>query len=209
MIKLHKALYGLVQSPMLWAKTLRAFLEEIGFKAIGYEGSIFRLVKGDQQIILVIYVDDIQMVYHRDHQCLADEVKKLFNERFTITDAGSMTWHLGVHYVRDRENRTTFLSQKQYVETVLERFGYLNLNPVKTPAESDLKMCKAPDNELLTDADAGTFREQLSCLQYLAQMTRPDLSYIVSQLSRYMQSPGEKHADALKRVFRYLNSTSD
>lgn len=181
--KLHRALYGLVQSPMLWAKTLRAFLEEIGFKVIGYEGSIYRLERDGQRIIIVTYVDDLQMLYHKDHEGLADEIIKTFNDKFKITDEGDLTWHLGIHYTRDRANRTTFLSQQKYVETILERFGYLDLNPVRTPAESDLKMFKAPDAELLSDAEASVYREQLGCLQYLASMTRPDLSYIVGQLA--------------------------
>mmetsp|Transcript_40744 Transcript_40744/g.83342 ORF Transcript_40744/g.83342 Transcript_40744/m.83342 type:complete len:410 (-) Transcript_40744:207-1436(-) len=207
--KLHSALYGLVQAPMLWAKTLRAFLEEIGFKVIGYEGSIYRLERDGQRIILVTYVDDIQMLYHKDHEELANSVIKTFNDKFEITDEGDLKLHLGVHYIRDQVNHTTFLSQQKYVETILERFRYLDLNPVRTPAESDLKMFKAPESELLSPDEAGLYREQLGCLQYLASMTRPDLSYIVGQLARYMQNPGTQHVVALKRVFRYVNGSRD
>eukprot|EP00961_Rhodomonas_salina_P007891 107230-Rhodomonas_salina.1 len=37
--KLNYALYGLIQVPMLWSKTLREFLLNLGFRAVGYEGS--------------------------------------------------------------------------------------------------------------------------------------------------------------------------
>lgn len=162
--KLHHALYRLVQAPMLWAKTLRAFLEEIGFKVIGYEGSIYRLERDGKHIILVTYVDNIQMLYHRDNEALANEVIKTFNDKFKITDEGDLTWHLGIHYTRDHINRTTFLSQEKYVETVLEQFGYSNLHPVCTPAETDLKLCKAPESELLSANETSLYSEQLGCI---------------------------------------------
>ena len=39
--------------------------------------------------------------------------------------------------------------------------------------------------------------------------TRPDLSYAVSILSRYMQEPRESHWNVAKRVLRYLQGTKD
>eukprot|EP00961_Rhodomonas_salina_P113689 1529211-Rhodomonas_salina.1 len=38
-------------------------------------------------------------------------------------------------------------------------------------------------------------------------MTRPDLSYTAGLLAKFMQKPGQKHAEALKRVFSYLSGT--
>eukprot|EP00961_Rhodomonas_salina_P208883 2818838-Rhodomonas_salina.1 len=40
-------------------------------------------------------------------------------------------------------------------------------------------------------------------------MTRLDISFAVSELSRFMQQPGVQHQQALKRVFRYLSGTRD
>lgn len=39
--------------------------------------------------------------------------------------------------------------------------------------------------------------------------SRPDLSYSMSMISRYMANPGEAHWQALKRVFKYLNGSAD
>ena len=42
---------------------------------------------------------------------------------------------------------------------------------------------------------------------YLASATRPDISFAVSKLSRFISNPGDDNWHALKRVMRYLNGT--
>ena len=40
-------------------------------------------------------------------------------------------------------------------------------------------------------------------------MTRPDLSYVVSKLSRYTNNPDPSHQTAVQRVVKYLANTKD
>jgi len=42
---------------------------------------------------------------------------------------------------------------------------------------------------------------------YLASAARPDISFAVSKLSRYMSNPGDDHWHALERVLSYLKGT--
>ena len=42
---------------------------------------------------------------------------------------------------------------------------------------------------------------------YLASATRPDISYAVSKLSRFVSNLGDDHWHALERVLRYLKGT--
>jgi hypothetical protein len=42
---------------------------------------------------------------------------------------------------------------------------------------------------------------------YLASATRPDISFVVSQFSRFVSNPGDDHWHALERVLRYLKGT--
>jgi hypothetical protein len=42
---------------------------------------------------------------------------------------------------------------------------------------------------------------------YLASATRPDISFVVSKLSRFMSNPGTDHWHSLERVMRYLHGT--
>ena len=42
---------------------------------------------------------------------------------------------------------------------------------------------------------------------YMLNSTRPDLSYSVGVLSRYLNSPNKQHVNAAKRILRYLKHT--
>ena len=42
---------------------------------------------------------------------------------------------------------------------------------------------------------------------YLASAMRPDISFVVSKLNRFISNPGDDHWRALERVLRYLKGT--
>eukprot|EP00961_Rhodomonas_salina_P271602 3669856-Rhodomonas_salina.1 len=113
------------------------------------------------QLIIVTYVDDLQLVYHKRDEKLAEDVISAFRERFDITDEGNFSWHLGIHYTRDCDKRLTTASQQLYLETVLERLGFENLKPRNTPMVAGQRLTKASDDELLRDEEVTEFREQL------------------------------------------------
>ncbi|GJY12055.1 hypothetical protein Tco_0381364 [Tanacetum coccineum] len=52
------------------------------------------------------------------------------------------------------------------------------------------------------------YRSLIGCLRYLLH-TRPDLSYSVRLLSRFMQEPREQHMKAIRQVLRYVKGTKD
>lgn len=86
------------------------------------------------EVILVTYVDDIQMIYYaKSSTALTTEVEAAFNTQFNITNDCNLTWHLGVHYISNCEAHITISSQHQYLKTVLEHFGYSGLKPHDTP----------------------------------------------------------------------------
>jgi hypothetical protein len=47
----------------------------------------------------------------------------------------------------------------------------------------------------------------VGCLSYLVNMTRPDLAFTYSQLSKFVQSPGPVHLAAAERALAYLRGT--
>jgi hypothetical protein len=48
----------------------------------------------------------------------------------------------------------------------------------------------------------------VGALLYLARQTRPDISYAVAVISRYMKAPGKEHWKAAMRIFCYLMKTT-
>ncbi len=54
-----------------------------------------------------------------------------------------------------------------------------------------------------------TFRRTLGQLAYLANGTRPDLSWAVSRLASEVSSPSRSGWERIKRLLRYLNGTKE
>ncbi|XP_070674730.1 secreted RxLR effector protein 161-like [Malus domestica] len=49
----------------------------------------------------------------------------------------------------------------------------------------------------------------IGALLYLAQCTRPDISFVVNLLARYSNAPTHRHWNDVKDIFRYLKGTTD
>ena len=47
----------------------------------------------------------------------------------------------------------------------------------------------------------------MGCISYLVNMTRPDLAFNFSQLSKFLQHPGDTHLAAAYRVLAYVRGT--
>ena len=53
------------------------------------------------------------------------------------------------------------------------------------------------------------FREAVGGLLYLATGTRPDIAYAISSISRFLENPKQIHWNALKRILKYVNGTTN
>ncbi|KAM0976935.1 hypothetical protein ACFX2C_019778 [Malus domestica] len=49
----------------------------------------------------------------------------------------------------------------------------------------------------------------IGALLYLAQYTRPDISFGVNLLTRYINEPTRRHCNGVKEIFCYLKGTMD
>ena len=91
------------------------------------------------------------------------------------------------------------------VEKMLSRFGYSDYKPVSTPYDGSLILRK---NKRIM-RDQLRYSQIIESLMYLASATRPDISFVVSKLSRFVSNPGDDHWKAFERVTRYLKDTID
>lgn len=90
-----------------------------------------------------------------------------------------------------------------YAKKLLTAAGMADCNEAKYPMEPKLSLTK---NEDEATVDATKFRSLIGSLRYLIH-TRPDLSYSVGVVSRYMESPRESHLKAVKHILRYVKGT--
>ena len=204
--KLNKSLYGLKQSARCWNQTLDSFLMKNGYRKSNADNCIYvKSIKNDDGfisfVILAVYVDDIIPISN-DIDMLNAE-KDLLCKRFEMTDQGEIHFVLGMTIKRDRENKTMFINQQKYLESVLDRFGMANCKPISTPIETVYH--KRTEEE--EGFDQNLYQQAMGCLTYISTATRPDISVAVSILSSYMSDPSKEHWSGVKRLLRYIKGT--
>jgi len=91
-----------------------------------------------------------------------------------MKDLGELHFILGLQVKRDRSARTLHLSQKQYTNTILDRFEMLDCKPAKTPLRSKAVMSLRKDGE--EKADQARYLSAVGSLMYAMFGTRPDLA---------------------------------
>ncbi|KAL0324815.1 UNVERIFIED_CONTAM: Retrovirus-related Pol polyprotein from transposon RE1, partial [Sesamum radiatum] len=79
----------------------------------------------------------------------------------------------------------------------------LKSKSISIPMELHAKMCAHEGQEL---EDATMYRKLVGSLIYLT-LTRPDISFAVGVMSRYLQNPKKYHLEAVRRILRYVKST--
>ena len=98
-----------------------------------------------------------------------------------------------------------FISQEGYARDILKRFGMEDSNPMNTPMEPKTKLSRNDEGVVI---DENLYRSLVGSLRYLT-CTRPDISYAVGVISRYMESPKSSHWKTAKRILRYVKGTTD
>ena len=81
------------------------------------------------------------------------------------------------------------LLQSHYVEKVLSRFGFSECKLAPTPYDPSKLLKK---NRRIS-RDQLRYSQIIGSLMYLANATRPDISFVVSKLSRFVSNPGDDH----------------
>ena len=99
-------------------------------------------------MFLLIYVDDMLLACKDKSQI--QEVKRVLKSEFDMINLGNTRRVLGMEIVRNREDHTLFLSQKDYLEKVLKRFSMENSKPVSIPFAGHfiLSMTQCPQSEV-------------------------------------------------------------
>jgi len=126
---------------------------------------------------------------------------------FKSREMGEPSYFLGMHIQRDPELGVLRLGQRQYVTDVLARFHLSDDNASLLPMSVGSKLQKG--GKLLDDEGKARYQELVGCLLYLATCTRPDISFAVARLARFVSAPTSTHWAARRAVLRYLQGTKD
>mmetsp|Transcript_26722 Transcript_26722/g.40195 ORF Transcript_26722/g.40195 Transcript_26722/m.40195 type:complete len:496 (+) Transcript_26722:168-1655(+) len=213
-VKLRKSLYGLRQAGREWADLLSSFLIDWGFTRSTIDVCLYKYVKGDHLLYVVVWVDDC--VIMDNDVAVRDRFVKDLGSRFPVEDKGNLDWILQVQVRRDWEQRTLSLSQELYVTDLVHRFSHLIPDDTRRydcPCDASIvlspEQCPSPGTPEYDDmaSHRETYMSLVGAFLWLANMTRFEIGFIAAQLARFVSNPARLHFKAAVRVLIYLRTT--
>jgi hypothetical protein len=199
-LKLIRNIYGQKQAGRVWNQYLVKKLHDIGFEPSSIDESVF--YKG--LCIFIVYVDD--GIFVSPKQDLVDQaIKDLTNIGLKLEDQGYPSDYVGVNINR-RDSTTIELSQPALIQDIIKDMNTGPLtSPKPVPARSSRILHYFPESPNFS----GPFDYQSAVgkLNYVAQLTRPDIAYAVHQCARFSTCPKKEHGDAIEYICKYLKGT--
>ena len=208
--KLKKSIYGLKQASRQWYIKFNNTITSFGFKENIVDQCIYLKVSGSKFIFLILYVDDILLA--SNDLGLLGETKEYLSKNFHMVDMGEANYVIGIEIFRDRSRGVLGLSQKGYIDRVLERFNMKSCSSGIAPLLKGDKLSKmqCPRNNMeMEQMKKIPYASTVGSLMYAQTYTRSDISFAVGMLGRYQSDPGFEHWKAAKKVMRYLQGTKD
>ncbi|XP_041007968.1 uncharacterized mitochondrial protein AtMg00810-like [Juglans microcarpa x Juglans regia] len=151
-------------------------------------------------VVLLVYVDDIVIIGF--NSALLVQLKTHLSESFHMKDLGSLTNFLGLEVHRSPSGIS--FNQHKYASDLMSTAGLQEATFVDTPMELNVKL-RREESDLL--ADPSLYRKLVGSLVYLT-ITRPDISFAIQQVSRFLQTPRHLHLAAVHRIIRYVMGNS-
>ena len=209
LLRVKKAMYGLVESAWLWYQELAKQLTGIGYKVSEHDRGLFykKVFKNGKCIasnLASVHVDDIISAASPN-----EEGKRLEAEFWDFLEAKwpGLKLQLGPHYkhlswniYQDHRTGEIRKSQKDYLIEVIKSVGVKKEH--KLPCRSDL-LESDPKSPKLSESKASRFRSILQKIAY-AREGRPDFDFPVCYLQSKQSSPSEQDWSDLEHLLSYI-----
>jgi hypothetical protein len=153
---------------------------------------------------MVIYVDDLLVATETAEGM--EVVKGLLEGRFATRAMGEPQYFLGMNVCYDQEQGMLTLNQQTYVEALLEKYGSYVGMPRTLPMVNGKVFTKEQGKERPTGMP---YASLVGALLFLSVCTRPDISFAVGVLTKFVSSPGEVHWEAAVAILGYLMGTKE
>jgi histone deacetylase 1/2 len=154
---------------------------------------LFIYHKSGLTMFMLIYVDDI-IVTSSSNEAVAALLRDL-GANFALKDLGDLHYFLGIEVKKTRDS--IVLSQEKYATDLLARVGMQGCKFAPTPLSNTEKL-SVFDGDPLGHKDSTRYKRIVGALQYFT-LTRPDISFSVNNVCRYLHAPTSVHWTAAKK----------
>jgi hypothetical protein len=210
-VQLKKAVYGMMKSALLFYRKLVADLLLIGFTINPYDPCVANKTIKGKQMTICWHVDDL-FIGHEDPSAVSRILDWLAN-RYDTADKklnvtrGPRPNYLGMTIDFSTPGSVSY-DMIPYTSKVIDAFPEKITGTATSPASIHLFQVRPPsDSKLLPEEQARAYHHTTAQLLFLSCVRR-DIQTTVTFLTTRVKSPDEDDWGKLKRLFKYLLSTS-
>jgi len=196
--RLSLDLYGTRQAGRLWGIKIKEELEQMGATRSTVDPCLYEWhhpVHG--RVFILMYVDDLIVAGERFAG--VEAIKRGVSAKFEVRDMEEVKDFIGMKVMRDKKTKKLTLINPGHVMALLMAFGMDTCTPNKTAMASGVKLSNTGEDPL---PDGNRYAELVGFLLYVSTKTRPDITFAVGVLSRFMSCPEQDHMRAAKGVLR-------
>ena len=128
-----------------------------------------------------------------------------------MKDLGKTKYCIGLKI--EHKSNGILIHQSTYVEMVLKQFNMDKAHALSSPMivrSLDAKKDHfRPKKRKLSTSPEVPYLSAIGALLYLAQCTRPNITFSVNLLARFSSAPTRRHLNGVKHILRYLRGTTD
>jgi hypothetical protein len=198
---LKKCVYGLKQASLMWRSTFHLFLvEKLGMVQVHVESCVYIRRFGDTLLMIVVYVDDFLMGC--GDEAIFSQVEAELTQRFRVKRLGEMTRYLGMNF--ERRGNGLFVHNRDLIEDLCNRCRLSEGGDINVPWPGGFN---ASDQSSFDNTTV--YRSVVGVISWISQCTRPDISFYVTYLAGFNNSPLRCHWEQLKKLVGYLQTTKD
>lgn len=207
-VRVLQAIYGCIESALLWYNLYSSTLEKEGFTLNPYDKCVANKMINGKQCTIVFYVDD-NKISHVDEEVVTDVinmVKGYFGE--LVVTRGKEHTFLGMK-IKVRDDKKIEISMEdQQLEAIalMENTGEKVKASMTTPAAKHLYMCN--DNEkLLDEKRSEIFHSIAAKILFITKRVRPDFEPTTAYFCTRVSKSNEDDWKKLKRALGYMKGT--
>ena len=197
--RLRHALYGLKQAPRIWFENFSLVVAQQGFTLSPYDTAFFVRRSSIGITLILLYVDD--MILTRDDSTGIHFLQHFLSQHFEMKDLGTLSYFLGLEITSSSDGY--YLSQATYTFDLLSKAGITNNKTVFTSLEYNAKLTPLDSKPI---SNATRYCQLVGSLIYLT-VTRPNISHVVSMVSKFTDAPCSVHYATVLQILRYVKGT--
>ena len=206
-MKISKAIYGCIESALIWYELYVSVLGNLGFELNQYDRCVANKMVNGNQCTIVWYVDD-NKISHREQE-VVDEILEIMTKHFgemTVTK-GHVHEFLGFKFTLHKDKIE--IDMKDQINEAIEMFMDDVNQTVSTPAAPNLFQTRSETSSLLDNKRKENFHSVTMKIMYIMKRARPDVEVAIAFLCTRVTKPNEHDWKKLKRVLCWLKQTID